>query len=395
MRARDRILPLLLVTLSACGGKPAATGPTRPAGPTRAVRLLTVATTPLPRSVTVHGTLAALDELDLGFQVAGRVEALDVDLGDRVAAGRELARLDRRDFELEHARARAELNQTAAQLGLDDPAAAVDVAATASVREAEAVLAEATQNRDRVRELVQQSLRSPADLDVAVAAHAVASSRLQRARDQVRTWIAELAVRRQQLAIVEKKLADATIRAPWDGRVAARHAAVGQYLSSGTRVLTLLRTDPLRLRCDVPEREAAGIAVGQRVEFTVEGSEETFRGEVSRLGSQIDRNNRTLQVEASTPNSDGKLLPGGFCRARIVVAEAEPAVVVPTAAVVSFAGVDRVFLVEQDKAVERIVTLGRRSEAGIEIVRGLAAGERIVAEPGDLVRGAAVKVEGN
>lgn len=383
----------LVLVLPACGGDPSSAAAARPTPKPRAVTLVAAATRDLPREVAVHGTLSARDELELGFQVPGRLDQLRVDLGDRVAEGAELARLDQRDFTLELERASAELRQTAAQLGLDDPAGEVDIGATATVREAEAVLAEATQNKNRVVELVQQSLRSTADLETATVAVAVATSRVQRARDQVRTWMAELGVRRQQLEIAAKRLADATIRAPWAGRVAARHAAVGQYLASGAPVLTLLCTDPLRLRCDVPERQANEVRIGQRVVFTIEGDPTERTGQVTRLGSAIERSNRTLLVEASVANQDGSLLPGSFCRARIVVQESQPAVVVPSSAVVSFAGVDRVFLVADGKAQERLVDLGRRLGDQQEIRRGLAAGERIVAAPGDLARGTPVVVE--
>ncbi len=394
MYARLPCLCAVTLLVAACGDA-ASAGPARTPQPPRRVTLVAAAAAELPRSVQVHGVLVALDELVAGFQVPGRLATLRVDLGDTVKEGDEIAALDRRDFELEQARATAALRQTTAQLGLESDDEEVDIAGTASVREAEAVLADARLNRDRVHQLVQQSLSPPADLDAANAVFAIASSRLQRARDQVRTWIAELAVRRQELQIADKRMADATIRAPWPGRIAARHVAVGQYLAAGSPVVTLLRTDPLRLRLEVPERQAWEVSEGQRVEFTVDGSEESFAGTVQRLGSAIDRSKRTLLVEAAVDNRDGRLLPGGFCRATIVVAANEPVVVVPAAAVASFAGVDRVFVVEDGKAKEVLVSLGRRTADAVEIRAGVTAGTKIVAEPGDLVRGTPVVVAGS
>lgn len=388
----DRPLVVLLLALaSSCQPAPHAPAP---AAKPRAVQLIRAQLASLPREVRAHGTLLALDELALGFQVPGRLAELQVDLGDRVTADQVLARLDQRDFALERERAAAELQQTAAQLGLRDAEQAVDLSAIASVREAEAVLAEATQAAERVRELVAKALRPQSDWDAAAAAQTVAQSRVQRAKDQARVWMAELSVRRQQLAIADKRLQDTAIKAPWAGRVSARHGAVGQYLTGGQTVLTLLRTHPLRLRCEVPERDAAAIQLGQRVAFAVDGMQEQFTATVVRLGSQIDRTTRTLLVEASADNAADRLLPGAFCRARIVVQEAEPAIMIPTTALASFAGVDRVFFATDGKAAERLVEVGRRNGEQVEIVRGLSENDSIVASPGDLVRGALVVVEG-
>lgn len=398
-RSALRLVAVFLFgSLAGCGGQDATAKHTQTPRPPRAVRLAPATTLARPRVVAVSGTLQAQDELVLGFQVPGRIARLDVDFGDTVAPKQLLAALERTDFELDIARAEAAWAQARAQLGLDDAGrdanAAVDIDQIASVREAQAVLDEAALQRGRAQELVAQKLKSPAELDAANATWEVARSRLQRARDQVRIWQAELEVRRQELEVAKKRLDDAEIRAPWAGRVAARHAAVGQYLGLGAPVLTLLRTDPLRLRLEVPELAVAGVQPGQKVEFTVDGSDGAFTGEVTRLGSAIDRSNRTLVVEAAVDNGDGRLRTGGFCRAGIVVAAADPVVVVPQAAVASFAGVDRVFTVADGKAVEHLVTAGRTLGDRLEIEAGLAAGAEVVIEPRDLVHGAAVVVEG-
>lgn len=396
--ARWPVAVFLLGSLAGCGG-PDASAPRREAPrPPRTVRLATATTVERPRAVQVSGTLQAQDELVLGFQVPGRMAQLDVDFGDVVAPQQLLAALERTDFELDVARAEAAWAQARAQLGREgaggEADTAVDVDRIASVREAQAVLDEAALQRGRAQELVAQQLKSPAELDAANATWEVARSRLQRARDQVRIWQAELDVRRQELEVAKKRLDDTAIRAPWAGRVAARHAAAGQYLAVGAPVLTLLRTDPLRLRLEVPELAATNVRPGQQVEFTVDGADGAFTGKVTRLGSAIDRSNRTLTVEAEVDNREGRLRAGGFCRASIVVALADQVVVVPQAAIASFAGVDRVFTVADGKAVEHLITAGRTFGDHVEIVDGLAAGAEVVLDPRDMVQGAPVAVEG-
>ena len=410
--------------LSACSGGEQALA--RAAKAPREVALHLVGTADLPRVVGVTGTLAAQEELVLGLQVGGRLQQLPVDLGDRVEAGALLAALDPRDFELELQRATAALATAYAKLGRADSGdrgsgdrgsgdlgsrdlGQVDLETLAPVKEAQAVLQEAQLQRERVVTMVQEQLSPPAELDSADAALAVAQSRLQRARDEARTQVAEVLQRRIELQQAEKRLADASLRAPWPGRVAARHASAGQVLAAGAPVLTLLRTDPLRLRLPVPERLASAVAVGQRVDFTVDGDAGrqpggeaqqglgAQHGTVVRLGANVDRGNGTVMVEAAVENAGGVLLPGGFCRASIVVAKAEPVLVVPKSAVVAFAGVERVFTVEQgkdgaQKAKGLIVDLGRSAGDQVEVLRGLASGTRIVRDAAGLTPEQAVKV---
>ncbi len=389
---------LLLGCSQAPPGSPGASS-ARDVAP-RPVHLIEVGTTELPRHVAVTGVLSAQEELVLGMQVQGRLQTLAVDLGDAVEEGTVIAAMDPRDFALERDRALAAVIAAHARLGCAETQdlASIDVETTAPVKEAHAVVGEARLQRERIVTMVQEQLRASSDLETADATLAVATSRLQRARDEVRTWLAEARQRRVELDQAKKREQDARLQAPWRGRVAARHATAGQVLSAGAPVVTLLRTDPLRLQLAVPERLAGAVVVGQDVEFTVDGRlGEARTGKIVRLGAGVDRRDRTLHVEAEVANADRALLPGAFCRAHIVVRKAEPVVVVPRTAVVTFAGIDRVFTVPATttgphKAKGAIVELGRDLGDRIEIVRGVAVGTRIVVDAQGLSNDAAVAV---
>jgi multidrug efflux pump subunit AcrA (membrane-fusion protein) len=109
--------------------------------------------------------------------------------------------------------------------------------------------------------------------------------------------------------------------------------------------------DPLRLRAEVPERAAHKVQAGQKVRVTVEGDPNIYEGRLTRLGPTIDEQNRILTVEADVRNP-GTLRPGSFARIDIVTDGADQAIVVPTRAIVSFAGVEKVFVVQDAKAAE-------------------------------------------
>lgn len=391
---------VLVLVAAACGRSRGAAAAPAVRAP-QPVRLTAVADEPLPLTLSVTGALAPQEELVLGMQVGGRLLELHVDVGDQVEPGAVIARLDPRDFELERARAEAAMRAAHARLGTtpDDDLGAVDPEATAPVREAQAVLGEARLVRDRAAELVQQQLQPPAELEAADAALLVAQSRLQRAREDAQALLAEAAQSRVLLAQAEKRFADAVLLAPWRGRVAVRHATAGAVVAAGDPIVTLVRIDPLRLQLPVPERAASRVAVGQLVRFTVDGLGDTVReGRVTRLGAVVARDNRTRLVEAGIDNEDGVLLPGGFCRAVIVLDPAARARTLPKKAVVTFAGVSRVFTVEVGadeqpaRAQGHVVVLGRDLGDRWEIVDGIESGTEVVEDPGELRHGDPVRI---
>ncbi len=362
----------------------------------RTVRAARAEEAALPQIVAVSGTLAAEDRAELGMKAAGRVGTLHVDLGSTVRSGQPLAALDPTDFELGVRQAEAALQQARARLGLppDAPDDAVEIAETAVARQARAVLDEARLRRERFARLFEEQLVAQSERDAAEAAFLVAESRYQDALEEARNRRAVLAQRRSELALARQRLDDSVLRAPFDGGVAERHVAVGQYVSPGQPLVTLVRVDPLRLRVEVPERESARVRSGQDVRVRIEGDETVHLGRVARISAALDEQSRTLTVEAALPNAAGALRPGAFARAEIVTSTDRRAVVVPSSAVTTFAGLDKVILVRDGKSVERRVVLGRRSGDRVEIVEGVAAGDLVVLEPGNLVGGRAVRVEG-
>lgn len=388
------LLAILVMGLCPAGCEKKTTPETKKIRAPREIRLVAVEKGSLPRTVTVTGTLAADEEVVASFKVAGRTSELAVDLGSSVRRNQVIARLDPTDFLLRIEQAEAALRQTRARLGLSPEGTdeRVDPEKTAPVREARAVLDEARLNRDRAAKLLEKNYISKMDLDSAVSRLLVAEGRYQASIEEVRDRQALLAQRKSELALSRQQLADTTLYAAIDGAVRERKTSVGEFLAAGSPVAVLVRTHPLRLKVAVPERDAAAIRVGQVTQVRVEGDPAGHAGRVVRLSPVLDRQSRTLTVEAEVDNVRGQLRAGSFATAEILIEAQQSVVFAPASAVVTFAGIEKVIGEKQGLAVERRIRTGRRAGNRVEILEGIAPGDLIVAEPGNLSGGEPVSV---
>jgi RND family efflux transporter MFP subunit len=323
--------------------------------------------------------------------VPGRLQVLNVDLGSRVERGQVLAQVAPTDYALRVQQAEAALTEARARIGQDAAGAddRVDPQQTGTVRQAAAVLEEARQSRERSARLAAEGLIAQAERDAAEAAYKVAESRYQDALDEIRGRSATAGQRRVDLAVAQQQLTDTSVKAPFAGVVEQKRANVGEYMAAGAPLLDLVSIDPLRFRAEVPEREAASVRAGQGVRVSAEGVPRQYEGTIARLSPTISERNRVLVVEADIPN-DGGLRPGTFVRAQIVTDATTRGITIPSRALVTFAGLQKVFLVRQGKAVEKAVTAGRRTDEWTEIASGLAAGDEVVIDPGNLRTGETV-----
>ena len=131
--------------------------------------------------------------------------------------------------------------------------------------------------------------------------------------------------------------------------------------------------------------------IGQTVRVTVEGDANAYTGRIARLSPAISPQNRMLMVEAEVRNS-GALRPGAFARADIVIDNQTAALAVPANTITSFAGVEKVLMVQDGKVSEKTVTTGRRTAEWVEVLKGVKVGDVVMLEPGNLQPGQAVTV---
>lgn len=390
-KAAIGLMLLIAITGAACSGKKSQQEPTaeaagKPAASATpaAVDVTTAAaiTRNLQRGVEVVGSLAADEEVIVGAQAPGELSQLSVDFGSYVTQGQVIAQIDQRDAKLKVEQAEATLKQTMARLGMPDGLKAgerFDPQRNADVRVAKTAVDWAKMDLDRNTKLIENGDISRSLFDQATTSYNSAQARYQAALDAVNQQLALLEQQRSALALARKAIADTVVRAPITGAVKEKFAARGSYLAVGGRIVSMVKINPLRLRADIPESHAAAVRRGQTMTLTVEAFPgQTFRGHIVRIGPSLNEQTRALTVEAEVNNAGNQLRPGMFAKSQLITANNAPAVMIPSRGIVTAAGLNKVFVIENGKASERIVKLGASDGDLVEIVEGVKDGETIV-----------------
>ena len=368
-------------------GKPAAAEPL-------SVKTASVESKALERFLRVTGSLVADEQAEVSAETAGRVVATPVERGTRVAAGTLLVRISAAETSAQLQEAEANASQIEARLGLHagqpfDPDTVPDV------MNARAALDLAQAEFDRIKSLLDQKVVSQSEYDQRRTQVEAARQQHQSAKNAAQQSIRSLEAARARIALAKKGLDDTLVRAPFAGVVAERLVSVGDYVSRGTRVATVVRVDPLRVELTIPESSVSLVQIGQHVRLTVDAYPgEEFDATIRFVSPALRSDQRALTVEAVSQNPDGRLKPGLFATAMIRQSNATEGLLVPVTAIETVAGTNRVYVVKNGVAEERIVTTGEKVGDRIEITSGVAAGEIVAAEPrGRLTDGRAVTVQ--
>ena len=387
------VLALVAGLASACGTAKGESAAKNDQPAALSVSVAAATEQPISRFLKVTGTLAAQEEADVAAEIQGRVIATPVERGTRVAEGADLIRVSPAEAQAQATEAEANAAQLEGRLGLSG-GTELEIDRVPEVANARAQLTLATGDFDRAKMLFEKQLLSKADFDQRSAQAEVARRQFEIARNGAQQQYQALLAARARVTLARKALADTVVKAPFAGVVGERLVSVGDYVMRGTKVASVLRTNPLRVQLTVPEQYSAGMAVGRSVSFEVEASPgQKFTGQVRYVSPALETNSRTLVVEAVVPNDSGALRPGSFATALIEQANRSPAILTPAAAVRTVAGTSRVFVVSGEKAEERIVTIGQPVGDLIEITTGLKAGEKVATSSvAQLADGARVSV---
>jgi RND family efflux transporter MFP subunit len=384
---RFGVLILAAALTAACGKSQAkdevtSTANSHPAAAPTAPPAVDVTTAPaitrvLQRDVEVVGSFAADEEVVVSAQAAGELSQINVDFGSFVTQGQIIATIDQRDAKLKVEQAEATLKQTLARLGMKE-GERFDSNQNADVRVAKSQLDWAKLDLDRAQKLIENGDIPRSNYDEKLTNHNLAQARYQAAVDAVNQQLAVVDQQKAALALAKKAVVDTVVRSPISGAVKEKHSSRGAYLPVNGKIVTLVKINPLRLRADIPESSAAAVRPGQTINVAVEAfPNRKFSGRIVRIGPSLDEKTRALTVEAEVANPGNQLRPGMFARSQLITSQNAPAVMVPKRAVMTVAGLSKVFVVENGHTSERIVRTGENDGELIEIVEGVKSGETV------------------
>jgi len=393
-RRRFQYFSVLIFPLLAAGCSTAAeTAPdaSKAAEPV-AVATSAVESRSIDRYLRVTGSIVADAQAEVSAETAGRVIETPVERGSRVGQGALLVRISPSETSAQLQEADANAAQIEAKLGLvaGQP---FDRTRVPDVMNAKASLDLADAEFKRMQTLVEQKVISQSEFDQRRTQLEAARQSYQTAQNAAEQSYRSLDAARARVVLARKAVADTAVKAPIAGLVVERLVSVGDYVTRGQRVATVVRVDPLRVVLTVPEQHVSLIKVGQQVRLAVDAYPgEEFAATIRFISPALRTDQRALTVEAVASNPDGRLKPGLFATALVRQPDAAAALLVPDAAVETVAGTSRVYVVKDNRVEERIVTLGEKVDAKVEIRTGISKGETVASEPkGRLADGQQVK----
>jgi len=288
------------------------------------------------------GSIQADQQVELSAEVGGRLAEIAVEVGDLVAKGDLLARLDDERLRIARDLARAEVEM------------------------ARANLEKSRRDAQRQINLYQGQVTSEFSLE--------------QANLKARIDEGQLKVAQARLAVAQRDLADASITSPVEGEITRRHVEVGELVEAGTPLFEVAKIDRVKLAVHVSELDIARLQKGQEAEISVDGHPGVvFRGTVNTISAQADPQTRAFPVEILVVNDQAeKLLPGFVGRARIRGRTFENAISLPEEAVVQSDGRPVVFVATGDTAAARAIETGFVDRGRVLVTKGLEPGDRLI-----------------
>jgi len=314
--------------------------------------------------LNVVGNLIGAQTVDVVPRTAGRLVTMNVKLGDRVARGQTLARIEDQ-----------EINEQVKQ------AEAAFEVAQATIRQREADLKFAVVNFERSQNLFQRQLLPRQSLDDAEARQAASSAQLDLARAQLQQTQARL----EELRIAK---GNTNIVSPVNGFVGRRNMDVGAWASQQSPVASVVDISSVRLVANVVEKDLRLVNAGDPARVTVDAFPgETFTGRIARVAPVLDPATRTAEIEIEVPNGDFRLKPGMYARMSVTIESRRDTTLVPKVAVVDYGGTRGVFTMDADNKAKFLpIEIGIEDAERVEVRAGLTGADTVVTSGASALR---------
>lgn len=290
------------------------------------VRYVVIKPTELVDGINVSGSLIPNEEVNLSFETSGKITDIFFEEGTKVKKGEILAKINDAPLQAQLKKLEAQLKPTQDRLYRQK-----------ALFEKEAVSQEAFQEAE-----------------------------------------ANLSKLEADIEEVKARLAQTELRAPFDGVIGLRQVSEGAYASPTTNVAVLTNTSKLKIEFNIPERYAGVLKEGAELTFTVEGDSIRHKAEVYATNSRVNTDTRTFTVRALYDNRDGKLVPGRYVDVSLNTRTFSNAIAVPSEAIISEMGIDKVYLYKNGKAMPADIQKGLRTESHSQVLSGLSVGDTVI-----------------
>ena len=290
------------------------------------VKVLIARPNDLREVIKTTGTLIADEQVDLTFEMQGKIKNIFFTEGAKVNKGQLLAKLNDDDLQAQLTKLKLQNN-----------------------------LLQEKANRQKI--LLEREAIS---------------------RESYDQLITDLQSNEAEIKMVLVNIDKTEIRAPFDGIIGLRYLSEGAYVTPGMRIARLIKIKPLKVEFSVPERYADNIKAGNSLIFSIEGSSEEYSASVYAVEPIIDATTRTITLRALFPNEKSQLQPGRYITVQLTIREKKDALKLPTEAVIPELGSEKVFIVKNGKAADSKVTIGLRTPEFVEITEGIKSGDTIV-----------------
>jgi len=341
-------LPIMIISLSflllalGCGSNGSKTIEEEPVIPVLATK---VKRGDISSYINTTGAIFPKQESMISPKISGRIEKLYVDEGDQVKKGQTLVRLEQERLLI------------------------VVKEAKASLKEAQAQLKNLQATLKRNQKLFEEGVIDSQRFDDTKTEKDLAQARVQRAR--------------AVLERVQQDLKDSIITAPFSGFIVEKMMNEGEMATTmpPSNIFHLVDTSRVKVECGITERKRRSIRVGKEVLIELDAyPDEVFNGKITTVNPKVDLNSRTFKIKIEIPNPDFRLESGMFARIRIIEKESKNALLIPQRAIIEQGGSKKVFVVENNRALEKSITTGIINHKIVEVRKGLTEDDIVVTE---------------